>query len=177
MPSDERLIPEGEVWRFTLDGHPHFVHQFRNGTFANIYGRLGSGTSLPSGLTEPQVREKQADPNVPIHRLPRAETPWRDGAHLDRPRLLPEGEVWKFVYEASHAPHYTIQHASGLLLGVYAPVENVPQDPTRPFGFRRATVQKTRARGHVDVIELPREESPWADGVFLGTDDAAGGAQ
>lgn len=85
-------------------------------------------------------------------------------------RLIPEGRVWKFVFEMSHAPHYVIQHANGTFSGIYAPVEHVERDTAVPFGLKESTVREKKAQDHVTVIEHPRAQSPWADGVYLTTD-------
>lgn len=82
-------------------------------------------------------------------------------------RTIPEGKVWKFTFGVSHAPHYVIQHDNGAFSGIYAPVENVPHDVGVPFGLKRERVLQTKAKEHVTVTEVDRENSPWADGVFL----------
>lgn len=85
-------------------------------------------------------------------------------------RLIPEGKVWKFVFEISHAPHYVRQFENGTLAGIYAPVENVERDTAVPFGLKEETVRERRNEDHVDVVQIDRDNSPWADGVFLGGD-------
>lgn len=92
---------------------------------------------------------------------------WQDArSDAGSGRLIPDGSVWKFTFEVSHAPHYVIQHANGSFSGIYAPVENVTRDTAVPFGLAGDTVAERAEEDHVDVVSLPREQTPWADGVF-----------
>lgn len=82
-------------------------------------------------------------------------------------RTIPKGKVWKYVFEASHAPHYVIQHDNGTFSGIYAPVEKVPGNNAQPFGLTEEKVLEVKSRDHVDVIELPVEQTPWKEGAYL----------
>lgn len=86
-------------------------------------------------------------------------------------RTIPEGKVWKFVFSISHAPHYVIQHENGTFSGIYAKVENVSRETAVPFGLSKATVVERKQEEGVEVVELPREQTPWAGGVFMEGDD------
>lgn len=80
------------------------------------------------------------------------------------PRLIPEGEVWKYIYDASHAPHYTMQLACGALIGIYSPVENIYGDPSCPF--TEGDLEKVRNPeqfDHITVTEHERQNTPFAD--------------
>lgn len=82
-------------------------------------------------------------------------------------RVIPEGIVWKYIFEISHAPHYVIQHGNGSFMGIYAPPESVERDTAVPFGLEQEKVLHQRDMSHVTVTELPREQTPWADGTYL----------
>lgn len=81
-------------------------------------------------------------------------------------RTIPKGKVWRYVFEISHAPHYVIEHDNGTFSGIYAPVEHVERDNAIPFGLSRSKILEQKSKDHVDVTEVPRENSPWAEGVY-----------
>jgi len=85
-------------------------------------------------------------------------------------RLIPEGKVWRFVFEVSHAPQYAIQHDNGSFSAIYPPVEYPEEDTAVPMGLSRETVLERSSQDHVEVTVVDRENSPWADGVFLEND-------
>jgi len=83
------------------------------------------------------------------------------GTQLDR--IIPEEKVWKCTYDVSHAPHYTIQLPSRIIVGTFAPVENVERDPTIPFSPDLERVNNYKNAEHITVTELNREQTPFSD--------------
>lgn len=81
-------------------------------------------------------------------------------------RLIPENTVWKFVFEISHAPHYVREFDNGTFAGIYAPVEHVERDNAVPFGISRDVVLEKKNSDHVDVVEVEKENSPWAKDAY-----------
>lgn len=90
-----------------------------------------------------------------------------DQADFVPQRVIPEGKVWMFNFESCHAPHFVIQHANGTFSGIYAHVEIAPGDNAVPFGLPYEKVMKQKHQDHVEVTEMDRENSPWADGVYV----------
>ena len=80
-------------------------------------------------------------------------------------RIIPEERVWKCTYDVSHAPHYTIQLPSRIIVGTFAPVENVERDPTIPFSPDLERVNSYKTAEHITVTELNREQTPFSDSV------------
>lgn len=81
-------------------------------------------------------------------------------------RTIPEGKVWKYIYEISHAPHYVQQLKNGAFVGIYAPVENVRRENSVPFGIKEENVLDDKRSEYVTVVELNRSETPFSDGVY-----------
>jgi len=78
-------------------------------------------------------------------------------------RIIPERKVWKCAYDVSHAPHYTMQLPSRMIVGTYAPVENVERNPTIPFSPDLKRVTNYKNAEHITVHELNREQTPFSD--------------
>jgi len=78
-------------------------------------------------------------------------------------RIIPEEKVWKCTYDVSHAPHYTIQLPSRIIVGTFAPVETVERDPTIPFSPDLERVINYKSAEEITVHELDREQTPFSD--------------
>lgn len=81
-------------------------------------------------------------------------------------QVIPDGEVWKFIYEVSHAPHYVQQLQCRDFVGIFAPVENVDRENSLPFGVDVERVHNERESETVTVLELDKENSPFAEGTY-----------
>lgn len=86
--------------------------------------------------------------------------------HYSPDRVIPEGKVWKFVFEVSHAPHFVIEHDNGTYSGIYAPIENVQRDNQVPFGIRPEAIQENIESDHIEVNEIEKENSPWKEDAY-----------
>lgn len=80
-------------------------------------------------------------------------------------RLIPKNEVWKFIFEVSHAPIYIMQLDTEDFIGMYAPVENVPGDNSVPARIEEAKVTEYVGSDHIDRIKLDKSETPFNSGV------------
>lgn len=77
--------------------------------------------------------------------------------------MIPDGTVWKFTFEASHAPIYVMQLECDELVGCYAPVENIDGDPARPFKMSEENVSSYVDAHHVTRNILDVDETPFAE--------------